>query len=101
MKKVLYPERNFRGDGTTVAICYLDDLKDYPICTIRSYSKSYQVEVVNGKKTIIDIPYDDVELKRLNRKLLKKEKKGYLTYEQRNKIQLLIVCSIVKSRQLF
>ena len=55
----------------------------------------------NIKKEIIDIPYDTVELRRLRRKLLRKEKMGYLTSEQNSKITLLIVCSMVENRHIF
>ena len=102
MKKwLLYPERDVFGDGSTVATCYLAEAEEYPICIIRSYSKYYRVEVFNIKKEIIDIPYDTVEFRRLRRKLLRKEKMGYLTSEQNSKITLLIVCSMVENRHIF
>ncbi len=100
-KWVLYPKRIFRGDGSVVANCYLTGDKEYPlICTIRSYSKYYRVEVFNIKSNIIYIQYDNVELSRLNRKLLKKRKKGKINSEQHYKIMLQVVCNMVECNHL-
>lgn len=100
-KWVLYPKRDFRGDGSIVANCYLtEDEECPPICTIRSYSKYYRVEVVNIKSNISDIRYDNVELSRLNRKLLKKRKKGKINSEQHSKIILQVVCNMVECNHL-
>ncbi len=100
-KWLLYPERNGSGDGPVVAMCYLNGKEEYPICTIRSYSKYYRVEVFNIRKIIIDISYDNIELRRLNRKLLKKRKRGQLTSEQYSKIILRTVCNMVECRHIF
>lgn len=99
-KWILHPERDANGDGSIVAEGYFTELLEYPICIIRSYSKYYRVEIFN-KRTSIDIYYDNVELTRLNRKLLKKQRKGLLTPEQHTKINLLVVCNMVESRKIF
>lgn len=103
MKKkwLLYPEKDVYEDGSVVAQCYLTEMEEYPICIVRSYSKYYRVEVSNIKRTIIDIPYDDVKLRRLNRKLLRKQKRGQITLEQHTKIILRAVCSMVEERHIF
>lgn len=100
-KWLLYPERDVYGDGSVVAQCYLTKMEEYPICIVRSYSKYYRVEVSNIRRKIIDISYDDVELRRLNRKLLKKQKRGQITSEQHTKIILCAVCSMVEERHVF
>lgn len=100
-KWLLYPERDVSGDGSIVARCYLTEMEECPICIIRSYSKYYQVEVYNIKRTSIDISYDNVELSRLNRKLLKKQKRGQITSKQHTKIILRAVCSMVEERHIF
>lgn len=96
MKKkwIIYPERDIYGDGRTVAVKYLQELQ-YPICIIRSYSKYYRVEVFNREKSIYYIPYDIVELERLQRKLKKKIKKRQISEEQSTKIILLMICDMV------
>ena len=100
-KWLLYPEKDVYGDGSVVAQCYLTEMQEYPICIVRSYSKHYQVEVFNIKRTIIDIPYDDVKLRRLNQKLLRKQKRGQITSEQHTKIMLRAVCSMVEEGHIF
>ena len=100
-KWVLHPERDVYGDGSTVAEGYFNEFSEYPNCIIRSYSKHYRVEIFNAKGTIIDIHYDNVELRRLKRKLLKKQKKGLITNEQHTKIYLFAVCNMVELRNVF
>ena len=100
-KWVLHPEKDVYGDGATVAEGYFIELSEYPNCIIRSYSKYYRVEIFNLKRTIIDIRYDNVELKRLKRKLLKKQRKGLITQEQHTKIYLLAVCNMVELHNAF
>ena len=100
-KWILYPEKDVYGDGSVVASCYLTEQQEHPSCTVRSYSKYYRAEVHNIKKTVIDIPYDNVELRRLNKNLLKKEKGGQLTSNQHTKINLLKVCNMVEERHTF
>lgn len=98
MKKnwTLYPERDYRGDGSVVAVCYLNDEKNFPIGIIRGYSKFYRVEGFGLKSTYNYINYDDTQLQRLYRKLLRKEAKGQLTSEQYTKIVLLAVCNMAE-----
>ena len=100
-KWVLHPEKDVYGDGAIVAEGYFSELSEYPSCIIRSYSKYYRVEIFNLKGTSIDIYYDNVELKRLSRKLLKKQRKGFITREQHTKIYLLEVCNMVELRNIF
>ena len=100
-KWVLHPEKDVYGNGAIVAKGYFTKLSEYPNCIIRSYSKHYRIEIFDLKGTIIDIYYDNVELRRLNQKLLKKQRKGLITQEQHTKIYLLAVCNMVELRNVF
>lgn len=95
-KWILHTDRDILGNGSIVANYNLSDLEEYPICIIRSYATHYHIEIFGIRKKNIDIPYDDKILRRLDRKLMKKEKKGYLTSEQCTKIKLFTLCTMVE-----
>lgn len=95
-KRVLYPEKDLYGEGEIVAKGYVHEKSPYPTYIVRSYSKYYRVSVC-FRKTII-IRYDDTTLRRLQRKINKKERQGYLTYEQGVKIILTTVCNMVEDQ---
>ncbi len=95
-KRVLYPEKDIYGEGEIVAMGYISKKSLYPIYTVRSYSQYYYANVA-FRKTII-IRYDDTKLRRLQRKINKKEKQGYMTYEQGVKVILTTVCNMIEQQ---
>lgn len=97
-KWVLYPERDYRGDGVTVAEGYLTGKVEILIFAVRSFSKFYRVEKYKIAKKIFQIPYSDVELSRFKRKVVKKEKKRNLTSAQVDKLMLQKICEIIERR---
>lgn len=94
-KRVLYPEKN-RYVGEIVAEGYIYEKSERPFYKIRCWSESYYAYICNIKG--IDIRYDNTTLRRLQRKINKKEKQGYLTYEQGVKIILSTVCNMVEEQ---
>lgn len=95
-KRVLYPKNDASRTGELVAMGYLNEKSVRPTYTVRSFYKYYYVHVLY-KETIV-ISCDDTTLRRLKKKINKKEKQGYLTYEQGVKIILTTVCNMVEEQ---
>lgn len=98
---VIYPEKEYLGEGNVVAAKYMCGFCKTRICTIYSYSRYYRVESNYIDGSDYYIKYDNVELRRLKKKLNRKSKKGYITGNQYDKIVLMALCEMVDRSRMF
>lgn len=91
-------ENFFRGDGSVVATGYFPTECEYPRCTIYSFERSYLIKASNGK--VHRIPYHDVILDRIERKLRKKLHKGKITSEEFARAVLAVVCRMAQQKYM-